>query len=335
MLRITSAILVVFALLMPFASQATTFKIASIAPDGTSWMNEMRKGADEIKARTDGRVSFRFYPGGIMGNDKSVLRKIRAGQLQGGAVTGGGVAEIYPEANVYSIPFLFRSYSEVDYVREHMDPVLLAGLKQKDFISFGFSEGGFAYLMSTSPIAGLDDLKGHKVWVPEGDEISRAAFEATNVSPVSLPLTDVLTGLQTGLIDTVAGSAMGAIALQWHTRVKYLTDAPLAYLYGSMVLKRQAFEKLSPADQKIVYEIMSSVFSRLNKLNREDNGSAMKAIQDQGIKIVEPDPAERERWRKSVNVAMDKLLQNGLFKAEMLDRVEDLLSKYRKAADVR
>lgn len=333
--RITSAFLVGIALLFPVASQAVTLKIASIAPDGTSWMNEMRKGADEIQARTDGRVSFRFYPGGIMGNDKSVLRKIRAGQLHGGALTGGGVAEVYPEANVYSMPFLFRDYSEVDYVRERMDPVLLDGIKEKDFISFGFSEGGFAYLMSTSPIAGIDDLRGHKVWVPEGDEISRAAFEATNVSPVSLPLTDVLTGLQTGLIDTVAGSAIGAIALQWHTRVKYLTDAPLLYLYGSMVLKRQAFEKLEPADQKIVQEVMSSVFSRLNKLNRKDNESALKAIQAQGIALVEPEPEERERWRNSVNGAMDKLLQNGLFKAEMLQRVEKLLGDYRKTAAAR
>ena len=335
MIRMSTIFLAGLVLLLPVAVQATTFKIASIAPDGTSWMSEMRKGADEIKARTAGRVSFRFYPGGIMGNDKSVLRKIRAGQLHGGAVTGGGVAEIYPEANVYSIPFLFRNYSEVDYVRERMDPVLLEGLKQQGFISFGLSEGGFAYLMSTSPVSGIDDLRGHKVWVPEGDEISRAAFEATDVSPVSLPLTDVLTGLQTGLIDTVAGSAIGAIALQWHTRVQYLTDAPLAYLYGSMVLKRKAFEKLSAADQKIVHEVMNTVFSRLNKRNREDNESALKAIQEQGIELVQPDPAERERWRKSVEIAMDKLLRNGLFKAEMLQRVEELLGNYRKTADAR
>ena len=332
MSRFARSLLLSAALLVSVTAQATTLKIATIAPDGTSWMTEMRKGADEIKARTDGRVNFRFYPGGIMGNDKSVLRKIRVGQLHGGAITGGGLAEIYPEANVYSIPFLFRDYQEVDYVRERMDPVLLEGLKQKGFISFGLSEGGFAYLMSTSSIAGLDDLRGHKVWVPEGDQISRAAFEASNVSPVSLPLTDVLTGLQTGLIDTVAGSAIGAIALQWHTRVKYLTDAPLAYLYGSMVLKRRDFEKLSAEDKAIVQEVMSGVFSRLNKLNRADNESALKAMQAQGIELVKPNPQEREQWRKTVDKAMEELLQNGLFRPEMLQRVEGLLSERRKTA---
>lgn len=335
MFRIGHIVVLGLALLLPAVSMAATLKIATIAPDGTSWMNEMRNGAEEIKTRTEGRVSFRFYPGGIMGNDKSVLRKIRAGQLHGGAVTGGGLAEIYPEANVYSIPFLFRSYDEVDYVRERMDPVLLDGLKQQDFISFGFSEGGFAYLMSTSPIAGLDDLKGHKVWVPEGDEISRAAFEASNVSPISLPLTDVLTGLQTGLIDTVAGSAIGAIALQWHTRVKYITDSPLAYLYGSLVIRRKAFERIAPADQAIVREVMSAVFDRMNRANREDSESALNALRAQGIELVSPDLQEREHWRNSVDTAMNKLLQNGLFSIEVMRQVEGLLDNYRKAADAR
>jgi TRAP-type C4-dicarboxylate transport system substrate-binding protein len=319
-------------LLLPLHSYATTFKIASIAPDGTSWMTEMRKGAEEIKARTEGRVEFRFYPGGIMGNDKSVLRKIRVGQLHGGALTGGGLAEIYPEADVYSVPFLFRNYGEVDAVRAQIDPLLLEGVKEQGYISFGISEGGFAYLMSTSPIAGIDDLAGHKVWVPEGDEISRAAFEASNVSPVSLPLTDVLTGLQTGLIDTVAGSAIGAIALQWHTRVKYLTDAPLAYLYGTMVLKRRAFEKLSEADQQVVSEVMSGVFKRLNAQNRKDDGSALEALRSQGIEFIQPNPEETERWRRSVDGAMNKLLEQGLFDAAILRRIEALLAERRQTS---
>jgi TRAP-type C4-dicarboxylate transport system substrate-binding protein len=332
MTRITSLCLLGLSLLLPTHALATTFKIASIAPDGTSWMNELRKGAKEIETITEGRVKFRFYPGGIMGNDKSVLRKIRVGQLHGGAITGGGLAEIYPEAQVYTIPFLFRNYAEVDAIRAQFDPELLAGLKKKGYISFGISEGGFAYLLSTSPIAGIDDLNGQKVWVPEGDEISRAAFEASNVSPISLPLTDVLTGLQTGLVDTVAGSAIGAIALQWHTRVKYLTDAPLAYLYGTMVLKRKAFEKLSAADQKVVNEVMSAVFKRLNKQNRKDDAGAIQALRDQGIEFIKPSEKETARWQRSVNIAMEKLLQQGIFDPAILKRIESELTAQRKTA---
>lgn len=314
---------------LPLAHAGTTFKIASLAPDGTSWMKEMRAGADEIKTRTGGRVEFRFYPGGIMGNDKSVLRKMRVGQLHGGALTGGGVAMIYPEAQVYTIPFIFRDYAEVDYARQQMDPVLLAGLKEKGYISFGISEGGFAYLMSNSPVGGVDDLKGLKVWVPEGDEISRAAFEASGISPISLPLTDVLTGLQTGLIDTVASSAMGAIALQWHTRVKHLTYSPLMYLYGSLVVSARQFEQLSADDQQVVTEVMGGVFERLNQLNRNDNQSALTALQQQGIGFVTPTEVETQRWRASLDSAMQKLLQQGLFDPAMLEQLKGHLQEFR------
>jgi TRAP-type C4-dicarboxylate transport system substrate-binding protein len=314
---------------MPLTHAATTFKIASLAPDGTSWMKEMRAGAEEIKKRTGGRVEFRFYPGGIMGNDRSVLRKMRVGQLHGGALTGGGVAMIYPEAQVYTIPFIFRDYAEVDYARQLMDPVLLAGLKEKGYISFGISEGGFAYLMSNSPVGGVDDLKGLKVWVPEGDEISRTAFEASGVSPISLPLTDVLTALQTGLIDTVASSAMGAIALQWHTRVKHLTYSPLMYLYGGMVVSAKQFEKLSAGDQRIVHEVMSGVFKRLDRLNRSDNQSAMAALQQQGIGFVTPDEIETQRWRAGLDSAMQQLLQQGLFDPAILEQLKGHLLEFR------
>lgn len=315
--------------LLTAQAQATTFKIATVVPDGTSWMKEMRAGAEEINKRTEGRVEFRFYPGGIMGNDASVLRKMHVGQLHGGALSGGGLAMIYPESQVYSIPFIFRDYAEVDYVRSKMDPLIIQGLKEKGYVCFGISEGGFSYLMTNVPVGGIDDLKGLKVWVPEGDEIARGAFEASGISPVSLPLTDVLTGLQTGLIDTVANSAMGSIALQWHTRVKYLTDSPLMYLYGGMVLTTKQFNKLSPADQKVVAEVMSGVFKRLDHMNRKDNESAMKALQQQGIEFITPSEKETKRWRASLNTAMDKLLANGLFDPAMLEKMKGDLQTYR------
>jgi len=312
--------------------QATMFKIATIAPDGTRWMEEMRKGADAIEKQTAGRVQIRYYPGGVMGNDQSVLRKIRIGQLQGGAITGGGLADISADSQIYSIPFTFNSYAEVDYVRKRVDPLLIAGLKEKGFISFGISEGGFAYLMSKSSVAGVDDLKGHKVWVPEGDEISRASFEAAHVSPISLPLTDVLTGLQTGMIDTIASSTVGAIALQWYTQVKYMNDSPLMYLYGTMVIKRDQFEKLSAEDQAVVSRVMGDVFKRLDTMNRADNDAAKDVLKQRGIVFVHSSDAETRHWREVNAPAMEKLKASGQFSPALLKVQDDALAEFRKGA---
>jgi len=331
MLKRLSWILCLCAVTAAPVVQAKTFKIATIAPDGTHWMQELKQGAAEIKQRTHGRVKFRFYPGGVMGNDKSVMRKIRIGQLHGGALSGGGLASIYPDSQVYSLPLLFRSHEEVDYVRSRMDPFIIDKLYEQGYVSFGLSEGGFAYLMSQYPLDNIDELKKLKVWSPEGDPISRAAFEAIGISPVSLPLTDVLTGLQTGLIDTVAASPIGAIALQWHTKVSYLNQTPLMYLFGTLIVDRKNFERLSKQDQQTVREVMSGVFKRLDKINREDNQEAYQALKQQGIKFVSIDAASESQWTSAVKQATDKLIRDGVVSKEITRKVKQYLDEFRSS----
>jgi len=312
--------------------EAKTFKIATIFPDGTSWMSMVREAASEISERTEGRVKFRFYPGGVMGNDATVLRKIRIGQLHGAAMTSGGVANISSDSQIYNIPFAFNSYAEVDYVRQRMDSQIVEGLKQKGFISFGLSGGGFAYLMSNSELEAIDDLKNQKVWSPQGDRISRVALESLGVTPIPLPLTDVLTGLQTGLINTVGSSPIGAIALQWHTRVKYLTDVPLLYLYATLVMKRKAFEKLSAQDQKIVDDVMRRTFKKISEKNRQDSTAAREALKAQGIKFVKLQDFKRQEWNKLVSQAMNDLAKQGHFSKLMLKTLREHLNDYRQSA---
>ena len=311
------------------ASHTLTLKIATIAPDGTSWMLEMRKGAEEIARRTDKRVKFRFYPGGVMGNDKSVLRKVRIGQLHGGAIAGSGLALIDPSTTIYSLPFTFQSEGEIDYARARMDPVLFENLESAGFVTLGFVEGGFAYLMSSAPVRGIEDLQGRKVWIPEGDHISRAVFEDMNVSPIPLAIPDVLTGLQTGLVDTVGASPIGAIALQWHTRVKYLTDTPLVYLYGALLVHRRAFSKIDAKDQIVVREVMSGVAARLNRQTRDDDEKVRQTLQDQGITFVTPSQEAVLRLHKSVARTVDRLAEEGAVPPQLLEKLRVYLHDYR------
>ncbi len=260
MAKASRALAVALILLLPAPLPAATLKIATLSPDGTSWMRSMRAAGKEISKRSDGRVKLRFYPGGVMGNDKSVMRKIRVGQLQGGAVTPGALDAVDKDLQVYSIPFLFRDLKEVDHVRRKMDARLMKDLEGKGFVGFGFAEGGFAYMMSRQPVKTVNDLKARKVWSPEGDRIVLTALESLGIAPVSLPIPDVLTALQTGLVDTIASPAVAAIALQWHTKVKYLTEVPLLYTYGLLVISDKAFGKLSEEDQELVREVLNRTF---------------------------------------------------------------------------
>jgi TRAP-type C4-dicarboxylate transport system substrate-binding protein len=311
------------------AATAVTLKIATISPDGTSWMQSMREAAKLIDQRTQGRVKLRFYPGGVMGNDASVLRKIRVNQLQGGAISSGGLASIDPDIQIYSLPLLFQSYDEADRVRQQMDPILLGQLEDKGFVSYGFGEGGFAYFMSSQPIRSVDELKQRKVWVPEGDDITRISLETLGISPIPLPLTDVLTGLQTGLIDTIASSPVASIALQWHTRVKYLTELPVLYFTGTLVISERARKKLSREDQQVLAEIMQKTFRDISKQNRRDNHDALAALKKQGIAFITPSSQGQEQWRTEVKQAMDDMSRSGHFSRELYLQIQQLLKQYR------
>jgi TRAP-type C4-dicarboxylate transport system substrate-binding protein len=312
-------------------ASAVELKIPTLAPDNSHWMREMRAGAKLISERTDDRVRIKFYPGGVMGSDQQVLRKIRAGQYQGGAFTAGGLGERYPALNVYSIPLLFNSLEEVDYVRERIDPLLKAGLEDVGFVSFGFVEGGFANMLANFPIRTVEDMRRMKVWVPDGDVFSFMAMEELGLSPVPLPVTDVLTALQTHALDVVAASPSVVLVLQWHTKVNYISDLPVSYSMGVFAIESRAFDRLDAADQQVVREVMGDVMTELDRAARKDNEESRRALADIGVKTVAVDNANLEDWRATVSSLYPRLRGRDDFDMAMFERVLKLLDEYRAA----
>ena len=328
-MKILKLITFISCLLCISAVNAKTFKIASTAPDGSYWMKQMRAGSEVIKKLTEGRVKFKFYPGGVMGSEEVVLKKIRIRQLHGAAVSNGVLSKFYPDSQIYTLPMLFNTFKEVDYIRSTIDEKIIKGLNDAGMISFGLSEGGFAYAMSTSPIRKTEDLVNHKVWTPSNNKQAELTLRSFDISPIPLNVGDVLAGLQTNLIDTVAVSPIVAIALQWHTQVKYVTKIPLIYLYATLLLDKKEFEKISKDDQMIVTQEMNKVFKKIDSQNRKDNVSAFSALENQGIKVISPENEILGNWYKKGESARSSLKEQGTISKEMINIVSKLLSEFR------
>jgi TRAP-type C4-dicarboxylate transport system substrate-binding protein len=312
-------------------ADAAHFKIATVAPEGSQWMLDLQAAANEVERRTDGRVTFKFYGGGIMGNDKKVLRKIRNGQLHGGIFTANGLTERYRDIVLYGLPMVFSSQDEVDYVRERMDPVLQAGLEEAGFVSFGFAGGGFAKLMGNEPVTRIDALRGRKVWVPEGDRVSYEAMEAMELSPVVLPITDVLTGLQTGLLEYIATPPVGAVVLQWYTKVKYVTEYPFAYTLALMAIDKQPFGRLGADDRRAVTEVFTATYQNFERQNRIDNDSAEEALRSNGLEFVDLDRDLMRGVQEKVAASSRRMAGDGVFSVELLDQMLGYLEEFRSA----
>ncbi len=294
-------------------------------------MNLLREGGKRVAAETAGRVTFKFYPGGVMGDDKAVLRKIRVGQLHGAVVTSGALVQSYPDIGLYGLPMAFRSGEEADYVRERMDAKLLRGLREKGFVSFGIAEVGFAHAMSQAVITNVEDARKLKVWVPDNDPGSARAFNAFGIAPIPLPIADVLGGLQTELIDSVATPPVAAIALQWHTQLDHVMDLPLVYVYGLLAIAGRPFDRLAEMDRNTVRRVMGEIVEQVNARSRDDHEQASAALRKQGLTYHRTIGEERREWQRLADISAQQMVEEGYISAKIHEEMQEHIEAYRAA----
>ena len=311
------------------AAESIEIKMATLAPEGSSWMKIFEAINAEVSKKTNAEVSFKFYPGGVLGDEKDMLRKLYIGQINGAALTSAGLSAIFGEMDVFQIPFLFQSYGEVDFVIKEMDGFFREGLEKHGYVLLGWSEGGFVRLLSTMPIATLDDLRKAKVWTWAGSPMTKAIFDQAGISAIPLSIPDVLVGLQTGLVDVVYAPPTGAISLQWFTKIKYMTDVNLTYLIGGVVVKKNIFEKISPANRQILMDTCRRQMAQLKTTIRKENQEAIQVMAKQGIKIIHPTPEQVADFISVSEKAMLKL-EGKSFSKKVRDEVIAEIEAYRK-----
>lgn len=304
------------------------FKIASLAPAGSVWIQQFENFAREVEEKTGGEVGFRVYPGGVMGDDQAMLRKMRAGQLHGGGFTMTGVSVAVQDFRVMAIPFLFETYEEVDAVKEGLLPVFEERFREKDLELIALTEVGFIYAMSTKSIQTLEGLQKSKNWIPTGDPISEAYMTSLGITPVQLAIPDVLSSLQSGLIETVYNSLYGSIVLQWFTRARYVVDTPYGYAYGVFALDRKKFAGLPEAHQQAIDAAAARHFPVLLQKTRESNEDSRRVMAERGTEFLKIDRQTVQLLQEKRDEAVKAFIPGALSR-EIYDRTMDLLREVR------
>jgi TRAP-type transport system periplasmic protein len=312
------------------ALAGTLLKTAVVMPEGSTWTKVLHEMTAEIKAKTDGAVTFQVYAGGISGDEPDVIRKMQVGRIQAAGFSGIGMGVLVPEVRVLESVLLFRNYEEVDRVRAALFEDFVSRFDGKGYVLLGFFEAGFTYLYTREPIEAVDDLKQTKMWIWKGDEIAARYVSALGMEAVPLHMTDVNTGLETGLIDGFYAPPLAAMALQWYARVGHVLDYPLVNSCGGFLVTKRAFGRLSIAHQKLLRAVVKSYCAKLVATTRVENGQAKTLMAEAGLAFTPPAEAVKNYLNDAAKSASAKNIP-AVYSRELYERAAHLAAEGRQA----
>ena len=303
-------------------------RMATLAPPDSSWMKLLDKASAEMAEKTENRVTVKYYPGGVQGDERDVIRKVRLGQLDGGAVTAIGLAMIDESIRVLELPTMFDSVEEMEYVADKMWPYFQKKFEKKGFKLADRGEVGWVYFMSKNKVESLADLKGQKLWMWGDDALVGAMFKKLGLNGVPLGVPEVDGNLTSGKIDACYGSPLAAVALQWYSKVKFMTSMPSAFAIGATVVSLDALKKLSADDAKAVEDISRANAKKLRKVIRKANEDAKGTMSRKGVTVVQtPIAMVDEVTKKSTEIWNE--LAGKIYSKEELKMVLDARDEYR------
>jgi TRAP-type C4-dicarboxylate transport system substrate-binding protein len=310
------------------AQETHTIKIATLAPEGSSWMILFHQWGKAVEEHSGGKLKIKFYAGGVAGDERDAVRKMRLGQINAAAVTSIGLGLIQPEVRVLEVPMLVRTYDELDYARNTLDADLRKKFEDKGYVLLAWGDVGPVHIFSNIPLKSRGDLAQTKLWAWVDDPIVRSLFTQLGANGVPLGVPDVLPSLQTGLINACYGSPLSTLALQWYTKVKYMTSMHIAQAIGATVMAKKDFDKLPPDLQQVLLKDSKELEAKVLKQIRDENNKSMNSLKQAGIQVVDTPPEMVKDFEKEA-IALRPKLEPSVYTHEFRVKLEKLISDYR------
>ena len=298
-------------------------KMATLAPEGTEWHGLLVELGQQWKVVTDGDVRLRIYPGGVVGDERDMIRKMRIGQIHGAAISNEGMTEINPYFTTFYMPMMYQSYDEVDFVRDRLSNELLNKTEENGFKILTMVDVGWAYWFSTEPIYTPDDLKNNKIFIWAGDYKSAQLYEKHGYQPVPLAMTDVLSGLQTGLVTSLGFNPLYALAQQLFGIADNMLDMKWGNLTAAIIIDLKTWNKIKPEYQESMLSVAKSIGDGFQQKNRYDSDKSVEVMKKYGLKVNTPTPEQVKIWDELIN-SMGPDIRGSLIEENAFDRLMEI-----------
>lgn len=312
-------------------SQTIVIRMGTLAPKNSRWHEILLQMGEEWKKASGGKVELKVYPGGEQGDEPSMVQKMRIKSLQSVAISGAGLSGIEPGVSALQIPLLIDSYEALDYVRDHLAARLEKGLADRGFIVLNWADAGWVYFFSKTPASRPDEFRKMRLCVLQGDNTFYEIYKANGFHPQALAATDILTGLQTGLVDAFQAPTLIALPNQWFGVAKNMLDLKLAVLVGATLLSKDTWNRIPANVRPRILEISRKAGVDIREEIRKLDSGAIGIMQQFGLNVVHPDAAAFAEWKQLVETKLYPALRGQMMPADLFDQARRLAAEYRKA----
>ncbi len=316
------------------SASAQSVKLATVVPQGSVWDKGLKQMGEEWKDATGGRVMVTVYPGGSQGDESTVLRKMRLDALQAAAFTAVGLGGIDPAFNVFDLPFFFDSYDELNYVTDKLTPVIRKRIEAKGFVLLNWGHGGWTQVFTKKPVQSVDDLKHVKLWTSAGNDRMVQWFKANGFEPRAMAMTDILTGLTTGMLEGLPTTPLAAMLFQWDRQTPYMLELGLGPVIGATVITAKAWNAIPAADRPKLLASADTVAAKLRVDVPKQDADAIAAMTKRGLTITK---ASGPEWRTQLD-SLAKTMRGDMVPPDIFDlamKARDEFRKQQKSAQPR
>lgn len=315
-----------------FGDDMVKIRLGTLAPKGSAFHRALQEMGDKWRQAQGSAASFVVYTDGTQGGEADMVRRMRVGQLNAALVSVVGLMEIDRSVSALQyMPMVFRDWGEVDHVREHLRDQLERRLFDRGFIVLFWGDAGWVRYFTKEPIVHPADFKRMRIFAWNGDSNTVDIMKAMGYQPVPLETSDILPGLQTGLINVVPSGAYYALSGQFNSVVRHMIDVKWVPIIGAAVVTRRAWDSMSPyaRDQLRIAALEAGI--KIRERARIEDSEAIEAMRKRGLRIVPATPEVEAEWRRLAEDSYPRI-RGSMVPAELFDQVRQLVRDYRGQA---